>query len=109
MSVCVCVCVCVMHWNLIIILLWLFLFSQLISEMSDKCDVRFFGQHDRSLVPRSSVQKFTWPTPTPTTKTTHWTAAIEEFHKYEQNINQMLHQIKMGKPPGGREMGRVRP
>lgn len=71
-------------------------YSQLISETSDKCDVRFFGKHDRALVPKSCTQKFTWPPPTPSTKTTHWTAAIEEFHKYEQNINQMLYQIKTG-------------
>ncbi len=71
--------------------------SQLISETTDKCDVRFFGQHDRSLVPRSSIQDLNGPPPTPTTKTAHWTIAMDELTKYRQNINQMVQQMASGK------------
>ena len=59
--------------------------------------MRFFGQHDRSLVPRSSIQDLNGPPPTPTTKTTHWTIAMDELTKYRQNINQMVQQMSSGK------------
>ena len=72
--------------------------AKLISETSDKCDVRFFGQHDRSLVPKSCIQPLSGPPPTPTTKTQHWQVAMYELQKYRQNINAMLEQMGGGKP-----------
>lgn len=71
----------------------------MISETSDKCDVRFFGQHDRSLVQRSSIQSLNGPPPAPATKTAHWTLAMEELAKYRNNINLMLQHIDSGKTP----------
>ncbi|XP_019851063.1 PREDICTED: protein kinase C-binding protein 1-like isoform X2 [Amphimedon queenslandica] len=73
--------------------------AKLISETSDKCDVRFFGQHDRSLVPRNCIQALNGPPPTPTTKTAHWTIAMDELSKYRNNINLMLKYIDTGKTP----------
>jgi hypothetical protein len=73
--------------------------AKLISETSDKCDVRFFGQHDRSLVQRSSISALNGPPPAPATKSTHWSLAMSELTKYRQNINLMLKHIDSGKTP----------
>lgn len=59
--------------------------------------MRFFGQHDRSLVQRSCIQDLNGPPPTPTTKTAHWSIAMDELAKYRQNINQMVQQMASGK------------
>ena len=89
--------------------------AKLISETTDKCDVRFFGQHDRSaigsthlyspllpaarsLVPKSCIQELSGPPPTPSSKTQYWNIAMYELRKYRENIEAMYREMGGGKP-----------
>ncbi|CAI8032310.1 Protein kinase C-binding protein 1 [Geodia barretti] len=76
--------------------------AKLISETTDKCDVRFFGQHDschcRSLVPKSCIQELTGPPPTPSSKTQYWNIAMYELRKYRENIDAMYREMGGTKP-----------
>lgn len=96
----------------------LLILMQLISRTSDKCDVRFFGQHDRydlththtythlhvfthrSLVPKSSITELVGNPPKPSTKTQHWNIAMFELKKYRENIDEIQAQRNGGKLPG---------